>query len=108
MLFGLAPTEGAGGARRVCLGGGIGFFATALFADFLTDFFAGFFDAGFLPAFFATFLALFTVRLSALARFFAAGRLVARDGLRSFFAFRFLTAFFLAFATPNSSIAQTI
>jgi hypothetical protein len=106
MLFGFSPTDGAGGVTAVCLGGGIGFFETAVFADFLTDFFADFFDAGLLPAFFATFLALFIVRLPALARFFAAAPFVAREGLRSFFAFRFLTAVFLAFATPNSSLLR--
>src|SRR5450631_1627152 len=87
MLFGFLPTGGAGGVTSAGLGGETGFFETAFFADFLIDFFA----VGFLPAFFATFLAVFIARLPDLARCFAAGRLVARDGLRSFFAFRFLT-----------------
>jgi hypothetical protein len=104
MLFGLG-TENAGFADDS--GSERAFSDFGFVAGFLTAFLGVFFATAFFVGFLAGFLGFFAVTLLFFACFFGAV-VLARDGLRSFCAFRFLTTFFLAFATPNSSIAQTI
>jgi hypothetical protein len=48
------------------------------------------------------FLAFFAPRFTVFARFFCADALAELRDVRVFFALRFLTVFFLAFATTNS------
>jgi hypothetical protein len=69
-------------------------FDFVFFVDFFDDFLGAFFAAA---VFFAVFLAFFAARVLFFVR--------ARGDLRALLALRFLTVFFLAFATTNSSIA---
>jgi hypothetical protein len=99
-VFGFADSFG----MLVCLGAEIRFFNFVFFADFLADFLAAFFATGlFFAAFLDVFLACFTARVLFFARFFAAAALAGRvrGDLRALFALRFLTVFFLAFATTK-------
>jgi hypothetical protein len=91
-------------------GAGRGFFGfvffTVFFAGFFADFLAAFFATGafFLAAevFLTVFLAFLAPRFTVFARFFGADALAELRDVRVFFAPRFLTVFFLAFATTNS------
>ena len=108
--FGVFGAGSGFAAGTVAFEGGSARFVDAVIADcfegFFEDFFAAFF-AAFFTVFLATFFALpafFTTRLLLAARFFAAAFLLAlaRDDLRTFFALRFLDAFFFGVATTNS------
>jgi hypothetical protein len=81
-------------------------FDFAFLEDFFDAFLGAFFTAVvFFAVFLAVFLAFFAPRLLVLARGFRAALAPCR-ALRTFFALRFLTVFFLAVATTISFIAQ--
>ncbi len=101
----LFPADGVFAATPVLFGVEPRLVDFAFFADFFDGFLAVFFAAAvFFGAFLAVFLAFLAARLVFLARFFSAEALAtaARRGLRTFFALRFLTVFFLGAATTNS------
>ena len=110
--FGLFGAAGGFAIGTVAFfGGSAGFFNVVFFTDFFRGFLEGFLATFFAAVLFTVFLAaffalpaVFTTRLVLAARFFAAAFLLAlaRGDLRTFFALRFLDAFFFGVATTNS------
>jgi hypothetical protein len=102
--FALLPADDAFPATLVLFIVELRLFDFVFFEDFFDGFLGAFFAAA---VFLAVFLAFFAARVLFFVRFFSADALAARarGDLRTFFALRFLTVFFLAFATTNSSIA---
>jgi hypothetical protein len=103
----LAPVDDAPPLAIVLFGVELALLDAVFLKDFFPAFLGAFFATAFFTDFLTVFLACFVLRVLFFARFFNADPLAvrARADVRACFALRFLTLFFLAFATTNSSIA---